>query len=97
MRGMINGKPIEGKVSIAVLFDPVTGDIVHVHRVIKFGGHKNITPEYVLQRARDLYARTGRDGCKLKAITVDPAEFKLGSRYKVDVATSAFVEIDVPK
>jgi hypothetical protein len=97
MRGMINGKPIEGNVSITALFDPVTGDIVHLHRVIKFSGNKNITPEYVQQRARDLYAGTGRDGSKLKAITIDPAKFKFGRRYKVDVATSVLFEIDVPK
>lgn len=93
MRGVMNGKSIEGSVSIVALFDPNTGDIVHLHQVTKFSGDKSITPDYVEQRARDLYASTGKDGSKLKAISIDPEKFKKRSRYKVDPNTSELVEV----
>jgi hypothetical protein len=93
MRGMSNGKLIEGSVSIAALFDSDTGAIMHLHRVVQFGGAKKITPEYVQQRTRELYARTGRDDSRLRAITIDPTRFKRGGRYKVDLETFVLVEI----
>lgn len=93
MHGMVNGKPVEGRVSMVGLYDPDTGHIAHLHRVVKISGDRDVTPDYVEQRARDLYADTGKDHSKLKAITIDPAKFKKGSRYKVDPNTSELVEL----
>jgi hypothetical protein len=94
MRGMRNGKTIEGSISIAALFDPLTGHIAHLHRVINFASNKNITSDYVQQRAKDLYALTGKDASKLKAISIHPEKLNKGSRYRVDVTTFELVEID---
>jgi hypothetical protein len=93
MRGMSSGKQIEGSVSIAALFDSDSGKIVHLHRVIRFGGDKKVTPEYVQQRARELYARSGGDDSRVRSITIDPTRFKKGGRYKVDVETFVLIEI----
>jgi hypothetical protein len=93
MHGIRNGKPIRGQAFGIALYDPATGRIVHVHRVIAFDTKREITPEHVEQRARHLAAQAGRDVAKLKALAIDPAILQKGRPHKVDLKTSSLVEI----
>ena len=47
MPGMINGKPVEPKIFMAVLYDPNTGHIAHYHRVLQFDPTAKVSKAYV--------------------------------------------------
>ena len=93
MPGMKDGKPIEERVLMAVLFDPKTGHIAHYHRVHIFDPQKKITQQQVEERARSLAARHGWDVEKLETLSIDPAKFRRGVRLKVDTNLRSLVEL----
>jgi hypothetical protein len=93
MQGMRDGKPIVGRVLMTALFDPATGEIAHVHRVVAFDSHRQAKHEYVEQRARYLATRFGRDVTKLNALVIDHTKLKRGIGYKVDLKSYSLVEI----
>jgi hypothetical protein len=83
MPGMRDGKPIESRLLMAVLFDPKTGHIAHYHRVHIMDPERKITQAQVEERARSLAARHGWDVSKLETLSIDPAKFRRGIRIKV--------------
>ena len=97
MPGMKDGKPIEERILMAVLFDPKTGHIAHYHRVHLFDRERQISQAHVEQRARALATRHGWDVAKLEALSVDASKFKRGARYKVDVKSRSLIEMPEPK
>jgi hypothetical protein len=97
MPGMKDGKPIEERILMAVLFDPKTGHIAHYHRVHLFDNARQISQAHVEQRARALATRHGWDVAKLETLSVDPSKFRRGARYNVDVKSRSLVEIAEPK
>ena len=93
MPGMRDGKPIESRVLMAVLFDPKTGHIAHYHRVHIFDPERKITQQQVEERARSLAARHGWDVTKLETLSIDPARFRRGVRLKVDAKSRSLIEV----
>lgn len=93
MPGMRDGKPIEARVLMAVVFDPRSGHIAHYHRVHIFDPERKITQAQVDERARLLAARHGWDVTKLETLSVDPARFRRGVRLKVDVKSRSLIEL----
>jgi len=85
MSGIMNGKPIEPKIYMAVLYDPQTGRIAHCHRVVQFDSKKKVTEAHVDGRLREMATRHGWDVSKLKTLHVDPSKLERGMRYKVDL------------
>jgi hypothetical protein len=96
MPGMRNGKQIEARTFMAVLYDPSTGRIVHHHRVIQLDPKKKVSKAHVEERARELATRHGWDVSKLKALHVDHSKLKKGARYRVDHKSRALVELPPP-
>jgi len=93
MPGMRDGKPIEPRLLMAVLFDPKTGHIAHYHRVHILDPDRKITQAEVEERARSLAARHGWDVTQLETLSIDPAKFRRGIRVKVDVRSRSLVEL----
>ena len=93
MPGMKNGKPVESRVMMAVLFRPETGHIVHYHRVNIFDPQRQISQAHVEERARQLAAQCGWDVANLETLSVDPERFGKGSRFKVDVKSRSLREV----
>ena len=93
MPGMREGKPIEPKIWMAVLYQPRTGQIAHCHRVLQFDPQAKIDTSHVEARAREMAARHGWDVSKLEALHVDFSQLKRGSRYKVHPKTRTLVEL----
>jgi hypothetical protein len=93
MPGMRDGKPIESRVLMAVLFDPKTGHIAHYHRVHVIDPERRISQAQVEDRARSLATRHGWDVAKLETLSIDPAKFKKGVRLRVDVKSRELVEL----
>jgi hypothetical protein len=96
MHGMRDGNSKDGRVFMAALFDPATGEIAHIHRVVTFDPHSRVNQEYAEQRARELAARFHHDVTKLHSLAIDQAQIKRGCKYKVDPKTSSLVEIPLP-
>ena len=96
MPGMKDGKPIEERILMSVLFDPKTGHIAHYHRVHLFDTQRQIRQVHVDQRARTLASRNGWDVAKLETLSVDMSTFKQGARYRVDVKSRSLAEIPEP-
>ncbi|HKS73648.1 MAG TPA: hypothetical protein VJQ82_10665 [Terriglobales bacterium] len=90
---MRDGKPIESRVLMAVVFDPKTGHIAHYHRVHIFDPQRKITQTEVEERARSLAARHGWDVTKLETMSIDPARFRRGVRLKVNAKSRSLVEL----
>jgi hypothetical protein len=90
---MRDGKVIVGRVLTTALFDPATGEIAHIHRVVAFDSHRQANQEYVEQRARYLATRFHMDVTKLNALVIDHTKLKRGLGYKVDLKSNSVVEI----
>ena len=90
---MINGKPVNPRIFMAVLYDPSTGHIAHYHRVLQFDPKQKVGKTHVEERAKEMATRHGWDVSKLKMLHVDHAKLKKGSRYMVDPKKRALVEM----
>ena len=93
MQGIRDGKPVEGRVFMVSLFDPSTGEIVHVHRVVAFDSDPRVNQAYAEQRAWSLASPFHGDVTKLRALTIDHSKVRRGFKYKVDPKTLSLVEI----
>jgi hypothetical protein len=67
-----------------VMFDPHSGAIHHVHRVVTMDGAQESSEQEVEHRTRDLARSLGLDIEKLHMISVDPSDLVPGAKYKVD-------------
>jgi hypothetical protein len=80
-----------------VLFDPASGTIRHVHRVVTMEG-ADVTPERdVERRARTLAKDLGTDAANLKALLVDSESIKPGKPYAVDPKKRTLVSLQGAK
>jgi hypothetical protein len=93
MPGMRDGKPIDSRVLMAVVFDPKSGHIAHYHRVHIFDPERKISQKQVEERARALAERHGWDVTKLETMSIDPAKFRRGVRLKVDAKSRSLIEL----
>jgi hypothetical protein len=82
--------PFESE-SACVLYDPASGEIVHVHRVMTLQGGSHPSAEQVEARARLLAERSGARKQGLEALLVDPARLQPGTRYLVDVVARSLL------
>jgi len=97
MKAIVNGKPLQPRIFMAVLYDPATGDIAHSHRVLQFDPKQKITKAHVEERAREMAMTHGWDASKLKTLHVDHAKLQKGMRYRVDPKAHRLVEVAVTK
>jgi hypothetical protein len=93
MAGVINGKRVEARIFMAVLYDPSTGHIAHYHRVMQFDPKQRVSKAHVEERARELAMRHGWDVSKLKTLHVDHTKLKKGARYRVDHKSRTLVQL----
>ena len=93
MPGIIDGKPVEPRILMAVLYDPSTGRIAHYHRVVLLDPRQKRSKAHVEERAREMATRHGWDVSKLKTLHVDHSKLKQGARYRVDPKMRALVEL----
>jgi hypothetical protein len=93
MPGIVNGKPVEPKIFMAVLYDPSTGRIAHYHRVLQFDPKEKINKAHVEERAKEMATRHGWDVSQLKTLHVDHSTLKKGARYQVDLKARKVVEM----
>src|SRR5664279_613943 len=96
MPGMINGKPIEPTIFMAVLYDPGTGQIAHFHRVVLFDRKQKISKAHVEERAKEMATRQGWDVTKLKTLHVDHSRLQKGACYGVDIKSRRLVQLAQP-
>ena len=77
-----------------VLYDPASGVIRHVHRVVTMDGAEE-TPQLVVeQRALKLAADFGLDVKRVQPLHVDAAQVEPGRQYKVDVKSRRLTAIE---
>lgn len=74
MHAIVNGKAVQPRIFMAVLYDAATGDIAHSHRVLQFDSTQKVTKAHVEERAREMATRHGWDVSKLKLLPVDHFE-----------------------
>ena len=96
MPGMVNGKPIEPTIFMAVLYDPGTGQIAHFHRVELFDKKQKISKAHVEGRAKEMATRQGWDVTKLKTLHVDHSKLQRGARYGVDIKSRKLIQLAQP-
>src|SRR5262252_8483920 len=97
MHAIVNGKAVQPRIFMAVLYDPTTGKIAHSHRVLQFDVKQKVTKAHVEERAREMAARHGWDVSKLKTLHVEHSTLQKGMRYKVDPKTRKAVGVAMPK
>jgi hypothetical protein len=97
MHAIVNGKPVQPRIFMAVLYNPATGDIAHSHRVLHFDPKQKVTRAQVEERARELAREHGWDVSKLKTLHVDHSKLQKGMRYKVDPKTGKLVGKATPQ
>ena len=97
MHGIVNGKPVQPRVFMSVLYDPATGDIAHSHRVLQFDPTQKITKAHVEERAREMATQHGWDVSKLKVLHVDHSTLQKGMRYKVDPKARKLLGVALPR
>lgn len=86
-------EPVES-VDVFVIFDPKSGDIAHVHRVVTFKGGAAPSRERAEDEARTLAQKCGVSMQNLEILHSDRAEFfETGKQYRVDVSCRALVEV----
>lgn len=96
MHGIMNGKPVVARISMAVLYDPASGHIAHYHRVVQFDPKAKTSKAHVEERAKEMATRHGWDIAKLKTLHVDHSTVKRGARYAVDPKSRKLVELPGP-
>ena len=97
MHGIVNGKPIQPRIFMAVLYDPATGQIAHSHRVLQFDVKEKVSKAHVEERAREMATQHGWDVSKLRLLHVDHSGMKKGMRYRVDPKARKLVEVELPR
>jgi hypothetical protein len=83
--------------SMVVIYDPVSGDILHTHESMTLRGGTHPDKKALEKDARDHALRAGRDAGNASLLHVDPTGVKSGAQYKVDTKSPALVEIAQPK
>jgi hypothetical protein len=85
------------KESVVVVHDPSTGEIAHVHYVITAKGGKHPDQATLEKDALEQFSRLKpRLTKKMALFHAEPAQFKPGTRYKVDTTKRALVEAPKP-
>jgi hypothetical protein len=97
MHAIVNGKAVQPRIFMAVLYDPATGDIAHSHRVLQFDPAQKITKAHVEERAREMATQHGWDVSKLKLLHVDHSKLQRGMRYQVDPKARKLVGAAMPR
>ena len=86
----------DGTVSRGVaLYDPSTGRIAHIQRVLSLPGGPDLTPEHVVERAHVHARHGGHDVSRLQAVHLAD-DHDYGTAHVVDVTTGAVVAAPKP-
>ncbi len=81
-----------------VVYEPKTGDIRHVHRVVVLPGAEPPIKEEMKERALALAKKLGGDTTlRLEVLHVPPEAFKRGSKHKVDVKNLTLIAEPLPR
>lgn len=91
--GDLQVKSIRG----CVLFDPKTGEIRHLHRVVTLVGADETPEKEMADRALRLAKEAGIDCAALEVLHVDAGRFAPGQAYKVDTAKRRLVKVRGPR
>jgi len=83
--------------SMAVVYDPESGDIVHKHESMSLRGGDHPGKEELEKDALDQASRAGRNTARVSVLHVDPQSLKADAHYKVDTKNKKLVEIPQPK
>ena len=87
------------KVSVVVLYDSTSGEIVHVHQSVTHRGGRHPEENEIERQAGELVARRSPrvDLKKTSFLHVDPQLLQKEVEYKVDPATRKLVEKPAPR
>jgi hypothetical protein len=83
--------------AVVVLYDPATGNIVHGHYCEADAGVELPSREELEKTALEYakrHAKKGVDLPKAKVLHIDPKEFQMGRKYRVDPKLKKLVEGD---
>lgn len=81
------------QVSMVVVYDPDTGDIVHTHQCISLRGGKHPTKKALEEEALEPESRGKTIGKKMSLLHVDPQKLKMDTHYRVDTKKLSLVAI----
>jgi hypothetical protein len=82
--------------SMAIVYDPATGQIIHTHRHSVSHGGKPPSEEALGAAAVKFASEAGHDVTKAAVLHVDPQGMKSDTHYKVDTQKRALVEAKHP-
>ncbi len=91
MKPMVTGKTEVQSDRACVVYDPETGRIHHVHRVVTLRGGAEPQPHEIEARARELATKKGKDALRLKTLMVAPENLRSGAKHRIDVKTNSLV------
>jgi hypothetical protein len=77
---------------ICVLYDPISGSILHTHRVITFAGGREVTDAEMERRCKALAESLGHASTKLKVLHVPSSKYTKTALYYVNVTTGELTE-----
>lgn len=84
--------------SMVLVYDPLTGDIVHAHHVVSAPGGAHPDRDALEQEAAEQTLRARNTPMEAMAfLHVDPREIDSDSHYAVDVKSWSLVKTALPK
>lgn len=89
------GKP--AMTSVVAVYKRQDGRIVHIHHVIALEGTEPSSRQEIERAALFHAGRRGHAESSIAVLHVDPATFKEGGHYKVDVNSFRLVEAAQPR
>jgi hypothetical protein len=97
MPGASHSTPAVKSARSCVLYDPNSGQILHIHQTIVLEGGDTPTEADVERTARAVLGDRDAASAKLVALHLAHADYKPHTAYTVDVATRTLVERAVPR
>jgi hypothetical protein len=93
-----NDKGVTAEASdMCVLYDPKSGDIVHLHQQMTFPGGRKPSRDELEAQALQHAEKARGTGLKLKALHVPAQQYERSKCYKVHVKSQRLVELPLPK
>ena len=76
---------------LCLVYDPVSGEILHTHRVVTFEGGTEPSEDEIAHSAILLAQRRAGAGQRLEALHVERGALEPGRRYRVDHTRKALI------